>query len=147
MAGKKLEIAQMERFDIFEAVAKSEAQGKYTITKRWENQPKTNPQGEQVMRCRFVAREFKAASPWRADLFAPTTTSATSRLVDLRAVKRGQPTFGADGVNAFFQAPEEGEVYTHPPAEWVADHPEWVEAGVMWRMKKQLYGRRQAPER
>ena len=86
------ELANFDKFDVFDPVPASQADGKYIVTTRWEKGLKLNDEGVQIMRCRFVAREFKAQSPWRTDLFAPTTSSATSRLVDFRAAKKNYPT-------------------------------------------------------
>ena len=64
------------------------------------------------------------------------------RLVDTVAAKRRQPTLTGDISNAFFHADEDEEVDVQPSAEWYAMHPEYE--GKVWRMLKQIYGRRKA---
>ncbi|CAE8694497.1 unnamed protein product, partial [Polarella glacialis] len=90
--------------------------------------------------------EFKSADPYRTDLFAPNSLASTSRVVDLRAVKKKHPTFTFDLTNAFFHAPEDEECYVDPPAEWLDEEEQKTGArDWMWRLIRQLYGRRKAP--
>ena len=70
---------------------------------------------------------------------------SSSRIIDFVALKKGWVTGVLDCTSAFFHAPETEEVYVKPPAEWLAGH---IENGgdptVMWRLLKQLPGRRTA---
>ena len=65
-------------------------------------------------------------------------------MIDLIAVKRGWPTLGADVSNAFFHAEEKEEVYVKPAAEWIEEDPD-ARVGMMWKLCRQLQGRRKAP--
>ena len=117
---------------------------KLRITTRWEIRAKT-VKGETTARARYVAREFKTADPWRTDLFAPSSGVSTSRVVDALAVRNDWPTMGVDISSAFFHAPEKTEVYVEPPVEWVEVDPE-NRRDTLWRLRKQLHGRRKAPQ-
>eukprot|EP00971_Amphidinium_carterae_P205497 4078495-Amphidinium_carterae.1 len=101
--------------------------------------------GVDGWRARCVARDFKFLSPERDDLFAATSSSNTSRIVDAYAIKYDLPTFTADVTKAYLQVPEEELVFVLAPPEY----EEWCRRNNQpfkkwWRMKKMLYGRRPA---
>ena len=99
------------------------------------------------MRARFVAREFKRGE-YMDDVFAPSSGHSTSRTVDYTSLKKRYRTFTGDVTNAFLHVPEDEECYVDPPREWLAKR---LAAGlsieVMWKLLKQLYGRRRAGTR
>jgi len=52
-------------------------------------------------------------------------------------------TFIADCISAYYQTPEEEEFYVDPPPEWLAARRvAGLDDTVIWRLKKQLPGRR-----
>jgi hypothetical protein len=60
-------------------------------------------------------------------------------------VKKGQPTFIAEVSNALFHAAEDEEVYVQPPGERVEAHAaSGGDVYVVWRLRRQLHGRRRA---
>jgi len=139
--GKTKEINNMAEFGLYEPCPEAEIDpsGKW-ISARWENQQR----GDEV-RCRYVAREYKKLDPFRDDVFTPSSTPTTSRLIDFKATKLSQPTFIADAVNAYFNAIEPELVYTQPPREWLAVQGlKGERTDVVWRLKKKLYGERDA---
>ena len=136
-AAKAKELGRMVEFGLYEAVPRSSAQGKHFISTKWVVVRK----GDGSVRARYVCREFKAGKK-RDDLFAPSTTTITMRVIDVVACKKRLCTLTGDISNAFFHAPEDEEVYYHPPAEWYEENPEME--GMIWRGLKQLYGRRKA---
>eukprot|EP00971_Amphidinium_carterae_P299870 5957571-Amphidinium_carterae.8 len=84
-------------------------------------------------------------SPDRDDLFAATSSSITSRVVDAYAMKYELPTFTADVTQAYLQVREGELVFVLAPPEY----EEWCRRNGhtqerWWRMKKMLYGRRPA---
>ena len=94
---------------------------------------------------RFVGREYK----WqelRDDLFAPGTIHSCGRIIDHLSLKhKGWTTFELDAVDDFYQAPEHEKVVVDPPPKY----PERLRAegkrtDVLWKLLKQLPGRRQA---
>ena len=111
-AGKDRELNNMEKYPIFEERLRSEVDGPL-ITTKWHCTVK-----KDEVRCRFVARDFKALGPWRDDVYTPAAEQPTSRIVDLAAAKKGWPTALLDAVCAYFQAMEEDNVFTEPPEEW-----------------------------
>ena len=87
-------------------------------------------------------------------MFAQTSNPTSGRLVDFLALKDSDPddpmvTFTADATNAYYQVPETEEFYVEPPVEWKI----WRESkslssdDVVWKLKKQLPGRRAAAAR
>eukprot|EP00972_Heterocapsa_arctica_P084197 12404181-Heterocapsa_arctica.AAC.1 len=89
------------------------------LSKKWVKARK-----KDRIRMRFVAREFRSEED-RTDLFTPSTTSSTERVIDLIAAKRGWPTMIIDAKNAFHG--EETElVAEEPPDEWLE---KWIEDG------------------
>eukprot|EP00971_Amphidinium_carterae_P319893 6358513-Amphidinium_carterae.1 len=56
----------------------------------------------------------------RVDLFAPSSTSNTSRVIDLLAVKKQYYTCTADATRAFFHVPQDEVCHAQPPVEWIA---------------------------
>ena len=98
------------------------------------------------MRCRFVARDFKRAQYW-ADLFAAASPVSTSRIIPMKAVKCKLKTFTFDSSNAFFHVPVTEPSCADPPAEWTVA---WIEKGgdldTIWELRRELYGRRKAPQ-
>ena len=78
-------------------------------------------------------------------MVAPGASHETSRVIVFIALKRGLPTFELDGVDAYWQAPEDEEVYVAPPAEYLAKlAEEGKDTNIAWRLMRQLPGRRGA---
>ncbi|CAK0871316.1 unnamed protein product, partial [Prorocentrum cordatum] len=140
-AGKCKEINTMQEFDVFEAVSPDEIDSTWTwLSTKWVYQEK----GDEI-RCRFVAREFKSMDPEREGLFTPASEPTTGRLIDFKAVKMNQPTVIIDAVNAYFHAMQDRLVAVVPPKEWMeAEALKGNTTRTMWRMKKKLYGERDA---
>jgi len=102
------------------------------------------------VKCRIVGREFRWLEQ-RDDTFAPTSGNRTSRVVDFEALKadtdENDPMvcFEADCCSAFYQTPEEEDFYCLPPKEWLmAREAAGESTDVMWKLEKQLPGRRLA---
>ena len=141
--GRRVELQKLADFGVYEVVPVEQSYGKKRITTRWEEKLKFDQDHNLICRSRFVGREFKWADPYREDLFAPSTSSSTSRIIDVITVKRGWKTAIGDATTAFFHADEEEECYVDPPKDWLADQENQQ---VMWRLRKQLPGRRKAPQ-
>ena len=82
------------------------------------------------------------------DAFAPSSTPSTGRIIDYLSLEESYHTFTADVTNAYFHVDEDEECYVDPPAEWLeqqaaSENP----TSVLWRLRKQLYGRRRAGTR
>lgn len=100
-------------------------------------------EGERIIRCKLVCREVGSMDSDRTDLFAPSTTASTLKVIDTIAVQRKLDT-SVDMSNAFLYSVESEEVYVDPSQDWKRRqrHPR-----MRWRMLKQLYGRRKPPAR
>ena len=69
-------------------------------------------------------------------------------MIDFYALHHGHASFIMDYTSAFYHADEPEEVYVKPPAEWIAKQIELdLPSDVMWRLRKQLPGRRTAGQR
>ena len=89
LAAKRKELDKLKLFKVAEDVPAHQAVGKKWISTRWEIDHRV---GE--VRARFVAREFKRCE-WREDLFAPSSSQLTSKLIDWLALRWGSSD--ADG--------------------------------------------------
>ena len=79
------------------------------------------------------------------DAFAPSSGHSASRIVHYVALKKRYRTFTGDITNAFLHVPEDDECYVDPLREWPPKRSELgLSLKVMWRLLKQLYGRRRA---
>ena len=67
-------------------------------------------------------REFRIDDPEMVGLYTSSSTSATSRLVDVHAVQYRYSILCLDAENVYFHAEEDEEVYCWPPKEWVKRH-------------------------
>ena len=68
--------------------------------------------------------------------------------IDFYALQHGYAIFIMDCTSAFYHADEPEEVYVKPPPEWIAKQIESDQPNdVMWRLKKQLSGKRTAGQR
>ena len=92
------------------------------------------------IRARFVAREFKGDETMY-DVFAPSSTPSTGRVIDYSSLKKAYHTFTADVTHASFHADEDEECYVNPPAEWLQQQAAlWNPTSVLCGLRKQLCG-------
>ena len=99
------------------------------------------------VRARFVAREFKRGE-YMDDVLALSRGHSTSRIVDYISLKKRYRTFTVDVANAFLHVPVDEERYVDPPREWLAKRlAAGLSINVMWKLLKQLDGRRRAGTR
>ena len=140
--GREKEMRKLHERDTYEYVlretARANKEGKFVET-RWvevEN-------GDEV-RCRLVAQEFAAGDP-RTDLFAGTPPLFAARLlVALAAVLRVRQwsLMALDVTCAFLYAPCVRELFIELPA----DDPKSKTGKYVGKLKKALYGTRDAPQ-
>lgn len=143
-AGKKKEMDAMKEFDIFEVVPKSSVNWDKYMSSRWELVMKLKD-GEWICRARYVLRQYKR-STYVEGIFATASSGITSKLIDILAARTGFPTMTADASNAFWHVPIKEECYTDPPPEWLEQRrAAGMDTDVLWKAKKEWYGRRIAP--
>ena len=115
IAGKAEELARCKEFQTFKVVPWDEvAADAIKITARWEKSWKWKPEKGWFCRARYVGREYRWMEV-REDLFAPSATSDTARVIDVIALREGWSTSTADATNAFYHAPEHEDVAIPPP--------------------------------
>ena len=132
-ANRITELDKLESFPVFERVDVEVAEGKYVLTGTWV---------DKVDKSRWAAREY--ATEKSDDFFAPTPVGVADNLIELVAVKTGNPMVIGDVSSAFCHAPELEEVYMWPPKEDLDRMKKRYPHGFRWRMLRQLYGRRRA---
>ena len=133
---------RLAEFGVYETVDLQVALGKKRVTTRWHTDHR-----KDGIRARFVAREFKGDEAMY-DAFAPSSTTSTGRIIDYLSLKNSYHTFTADVTNAYFHVDEDEECYVDPPAEWLEQQAALENpTSVLWRLRKQLYGRRRAGTR
>ena len=82
------------------------------------------------------------------DVFTPSSTPSTRRVIDNLCLKKSCHTFLADVTNAYFHVDESGERHVDPAAEWLEQLGALGNStSVLWRVRKQLYDRRRAGTR
>ncbi len=131
-----------DEFGIYSVHPKSVAEGREKVDTKLEKKGRAG-----VLKYRLVGREF-AWLEERDDLFAPGSTSLTSRAADFLSLKDDDPNDPmvvavGDETNAYYQAPEDQEIYCDPPREWLAARAKaGLSIDVVWKLEKQLPGRR-----
>jgi hypothetical protein len=90
---------------------------------------------DQGLKARLCARDF--ARTKRMDLFAPGSTQLTSRVIDLKAVRRGLCGYTVDVTAAYNTLDEPENVVVTPPVEWLQLRAaEGKSTNVLWKMEK-----------
>jgi len=132
-AGMAREMASMGSFNVFEEASEREvlAAGHKIIGTRWVHRAK-----EGVVKSRLVAQEFNTGP--QADLHSATPTHAGLRLLLAIAHMDGLQARVGDFSTAFLHAEAEENTFVRPPASH-------YKPGVVWRLRKALYGLRRAP--
>ena len=140
------ELDKLISFGAFRAAPRREAEaelkqrGGRRISTRWE----IGDTGG-VVKARFVCREFATTPSY--EFFAPTTSSATLRVIDVYALEERLPRFVFDASAAFLHVPEREFVVCDPPAEWKEQRAKaGHDSDELWIMLRTLYGRRPAAQ-
>eukprot|EP00971_Amphidinium_carterae_P350150 6491406-Amphidinium_carterae.1 len=140
---RRSELLAFEDWKVFSLVPPEETDQSRFIDVRWVDEWR----GTDGWRCRCVAREYRWLE-YRDDLFAATTSCNTSRIIDVLAVHRAQPTWTADATKAYLQVDETETVFVKPPREYQEMLRErGIREDMCWRMEKVIYGRRPAATR
>eukprot|EP00971_Amphidinium_carterae_P241184 4788299-Amphidinium_carterae.1 len=135
---KMAELQVFWDWNAFELVPRAQVKPEKTVDVKWI----VEWRGKAGWRTRCVAREYRWLEQ-RDDIFAPTTSGATARVIDAVAIKRGWHTFTADATKAYLQVDEPEEVYVVPPEEFQEMLlAKGLDPSLCWRMKKILNGRR-----
>jgi hypothetical protein len=138
-AGMARERTSLDDFATFDDVDEGEAcqDGAVTIASRWVLSDR--PAKEEV-KCRIVAQQLRATDTNNPDVFAATPTTVSQRLLIQRALERKWILHTGDVSTAFLHAslPSSAKIYIVPP-------PSERRVGRLWRLRKALYGLREAP--
>ena len=135
--GMKTEIESMKHFDVYEEIRSttlSQEQLSSVIDTKWVKRYKG-----QGVRCRLVVRGFMQTVEDTDDTFASTPSLITLKLLLTLRLAKGMSIRTADVSTAFLHATLSEEIFVKPPDEF------YPEGGVVWRLKRALYGLKNAP--
>ena len=127
-AAKRIECENIRMFDTYDTVRDV---GQKTISTRWVIHEKTVG-GKLTYKARLVARGFEETTSIQSD--APTVEKSTIRIFLSIAISQSWKFESLDVKAAFLQSTAlERTIYVRPPKDI-------KEPGVIWRLKKPLYG-------
>ena len=139
--GMMKEMDSMRNFEVYDEVKVDECTQEQidgALDCRWVKVWKS----EDELRCRVVVRGcFQNVEKSEEDnLFASTPSLVTMRLLLCMALARNWGITMGDVSTAFLHALMNEEVFVWPPKEF------YPEGNCLWRLKKAMYGLRQAPK-
>ena len=131
---------RLAEFRVYETVDLQVALGKNRVTTRWRTD-----QRKDGIRARFVAREFKGNKAM-CDAFAPCSTPSTGRIIDYSQEVVSHVLSGRDK-RVLPRGRRRGDL--RGPTSWMVGAASSIgnPTSVIWRLRKQLYGRRRAGTR
>ena len=128
------EIAKLEAFGCFEPV--HEVQATSLLWCRWVDT-------SEKSRLTVADKRTYGNLDVNMLIHCPTPTSAATQILLGLASLYDYSVKTFDVVSAFPHAEETDQIYVVPPREWTKQDPE-NRTGMVWKMKKSLYGRRNA---
>lgn len=153
------EMQQMEQFDVKDVITLDEVpRGAQIVPLIVDLKAKYNAEGDHLKdKCRFLV---SGNLEWRDELeqlYAPTATDKTKKMLFAIAVELGWHIRGLDIVGAFLGGELKTPVYVRLPQEFEGLDPETLEpltdaqarqryGPIIWRLKKSLYGMRRSPK-
>jgi hypothetical protein len=135
------ELDQLKRFETWVVVNAQEAGTKDVLRAGFIFKIKLDSQGNIAKyKARFVAKGYSQSEGENYfDVFAPVARAESVRIVLAIAAALGLYLEQMDVVNAFLNAVVEEDIYLRPPKEL------GIEDGKLLKLKKALYGIKQAP--
>ena len=133
-AAREKEVAKLQEFDTFEEVPQNEFEGE--IMSSWFVD-KWDTSGE--LRSRLVSRGYEASQIDPVSLFDATPSVTATRIAFVLVLAHDVDIAVADISGAFLHAVVEQPFYVKPPIEYQIP-------GIVWRVKRCLYGDKRAPK-
>ena len=133
------EMRSMRDFDVFDEVDTKtlpEETLSKAISTRWVKVRKSDGK----VRCRVVVRGYTQEVNDRDEVFASTPSLTTLKLLLTLTSAFGWFVTTGDVSTAFLHAPMDTDIFVIPPLEF------YPEGGVLWKLKRALYGLRNAPK-
>ena len=128
-------VSKLQQFETYEEVPQAEAEGQEIISSRFVD--KWEESGEK--RSRLVSRGYESSQADPASLFAATPSVVATRNCARVEIGTGRGNgSGAHISGAFLHALLEKHFFVTPPAEY-------RKPGVVWKIKRHLYGDKRAP--
>ena len=153
------ELKQIEEFDVKDVITLAEVPPNAQVVPLLVDlKAKYNAEGDHLKdKCRILV---SGNLEWRDELeqlYAPTATDKTKKMLFAIAVELGWHIRGLDIVGAFLGGELKSPVYVRLPREFEDLDPETLEpltdeqarqryGPIIWRLKKSLYGMRRSPK-
>ncbi|GAB1609461.1 hypothetical protein Ahia01_001231700 [Argonauta hians] len=113
------------------------------IGSRWVYTIKSNQNGEQHYKARFVAKGYSQIEGIDYyETFSPTARMSTIRIMCQIAVQNNLDIHQMDVKAAYLNAPIHHDIYVEPPKGFIL--PNDKENKLAWKLKKSLYGLKQS---
>ena len=132
--GPQKEVKKLQQFETYEEVPQAEAEGQEIIRSRFVD--KWEESGE--LRSRLVSRGYESSHADPASHFAATPSVVATRIALVLGLAQDVEMAVADISGAFLHAVLEKHFFVTPPAEY-------RKPGVVWKIKRYLYGDKRAP--
>ena len=135
------EMCALEENDTFELTTLPP--GRKAVGGGWVFNVKSNPNGEETYKARYVAKGFSQIP----DIDFQETFSPTARITSVRtlvqcAVQNGQMIHQMDVKTAYLNAPIDCELYVEKPEGYVKTNEQGEK--LVWKLRKSLYGLKQS---
>ena len=131
---REKELRKLQQFETYEGVPQAEADGQEIISSRFVD--KWEASGE--LRSRLVSRGYGSSQVDPASLFAAAPTVTATRIALVLGLAQDVEVAVADISGAFLHAVLEKPFYVKQPVEY-------RKPGVVWNVKRYLYGDKRAP--
>ncbi|RUS90533.1 hypothetical protein EGW08_001710 [Elysia chlorotica] len=117
--------------------------GRKAVGGRWVFNVKSNPNGEEIFKARYVAKGFSQIPGIDfQETFSPTARITSVRTLIQLAVQNNQIVHQMDVKTAYLNAPIDCELFVEQPEGYVKTNEKGEK--YVWKLKKSLYGLKQS---
>eukprot|EP00971_Amphidinium_carterae_P251253 4987723-Amphidinium_carterae.1 len=138
------ELNQLKGYDVYEEVnikSLSPEQVQSIIKTWWVIAERSGPTGEVSIKARFVGKGYTQSMDPES-VYAGTPHMSSLKILLVMACKNSWTIATSDISGAFLRAPLTDEGHVTPPPEIYSSE---AQSGIVWKLKRALYGLRQAP--
>ena len=139
VAGMKKEVKSTQDFQVFDEIAVEQVPDELSqqgISTKWVKTRK----GDGTVRCRLVARGYTQQVDDKDEIFASTPSLTNLKLLLVLAMAFNWHIAVGDVSTAFLHASVDSDIFVIPPLEF------YPQGGVLWKLRKALYGLRNSPK-
>ena len=138
---KWIEINKLDGFELFEWQDYDQQRQRH-LMKVYEHTWVVGVKDSGELKARLACCDYKDGEEVPGT-FCPTPSSTAVRVFEAVSLIKGYHERHSDVVSAFPHAPEEDDVFTQAPKEWMEAHGKTRAMGC-WRLVRSPYGRRTA---